>query len=231
MAIKPDLAEAHYRLGNALFNQGHIEAAQECYRRAIALRPRYAQAHANLAFTMNYNANASPAETYAAHRAWAALLPSPKTLHRACANDHSQQRRLRIGYVSGDFCNHAVTCFFEPLLACHNRSEFEVFCYSSLPKADQDAITARLKARAEHWRSIFGKDDKDVAARIRKDRIDILIDLGGLTKRSRVQLFALKPAPVQVAWLGYLNTTGLAAMDCRVTDAIVDPQGGRGSVQ
>ena len=225
LTLKPGLAQAHYRLGNALLNQGHIAAAGECYRRAIALQPDYADAHSNLAFTMNYDGDASPEECYAAHRAWAALFPPLAPLDRTYANDRSPERRLRIGYVSGDFRDHPVCSFFAPLLASHNREEVEVFCYSSLDEADEDEATARLKPHAEHWHRVHRWDDKNLAERIRADRIDILVDLGGYTAGSRVEVFALKPAPVQSTWLGYPNTTGLSAMDYRITDGIADPEG------
>ena len=225
ITIEPALAEAHYRLGNALSDQGWIAAAIACYHRATVLKPDLFAAHSNRAFTMNYDPAASPAELYAAHRACAALFPSSGRFNHTHANDRNPGRRLRIGYVSGDFCEHAFSYFFEPLIASHDRSEIEVFCYSSLDEANEDETTARLKSFADHWTSIFRRDDKRVAANIREDRIDILVDLGGYTARSRVEVFALKPAPVQASWLGYLNTTGLPAMDYRITDAIADPEG------
>jgi protein O-GlcNAc transferase len=225
LAINPELPHAQYRLGNALWNQGQIVPAIECYRRAIALKPDYAAALNNLAFTMNYDVEASGSEIYAAHRARAAILPPLQMFDRSYLNDRRPERRLRIGYVSGDFCEHSVSYFFEPLLASHNHSEVEVFAYSSLNRADEDEITARLRSLADHWTPICRLDDRYAAEQIREDRIDILIDLGGYTTRSRLALFALKPAPVQVTWLGYLNTTGLRAMDYRITDAIADPAG------
>jgi protein O-GlcNAc transferase len=225
LAINPGLLHAQYRLGNALWNQGQIAPAMECYRRAIALKSDYAAALSNLAFTMNYDVEASRSEIYAAHRARAAIFPPPQMFDRGYPNDRRPERRLRIGYVSGDFCEHSVSYFFEPLLASHNHSEVEVFAYSSLNRAEEDETTARLRSLADHWISICGWDDKHAAEEIREDRIDILIDLGGYTTRGRLAVFALKPAPVQVTWLGYLNTTGLAAMDYRITDAIADPAG------
>lgn len=222
LTINPSLPHAHYRLGNALWNQGQIAPAMKCYRRAIALRPDYVAALSNLAFTMNYDSEASRAEVYAAHRARAAILPPVRLFDPP--NDRRPYRRLRIGYVSGDFCEHSVSYFFEPLLASHNHSEVEVFAYSALNHAEEDETTARLRSLADQWISIHRWDDERAAAQIREDRIDILIDLGGYTTRSRLPLFALKPAPVQAAWLGYLNTTGLRAMDYRMTDAIADPE-------
>ncbi len=225
LAINPVMARGHYRLGNSLWNQGQIAPAIECYRRAIALKPNYGAALSNLAFTMNYDAEASRSEIYAAHRARAAMLPALQLFDRSYSNDRRPERRLRIGYVSGDFCEHSVSYFFEPLLASHNHSEVEVFAYSSLDSAEEDETTGRLRSLADHWISICHWDDKHAAEQIREDRIDILIDLGGYTTRGRLALFALKPAPVQVNWMGYLNTTGLAVMDYRITDEIADPAG------
>jgi len=225
LAINPAVAQAHYRLGNAFWNQGQIAAAMECYRRAIALKPDYAAALSNLAFTMNYDAEASRSDIYAAHRARAAVFPPLEVFGRTYPNDRRPERRLRIGYVSGDFCEHSVSYFFEPLVASHNHSEVEVFAYSSLNQAEEDETTARLRSLADRWISICRCDDQHAAEQIHADRIDILVDLGGYTTRSRLAIFALKPAPVQVAWLGYLNTTGLRAMDYRITDEIADPAG------
>ena len=225
LAINPAMAGGHYRLGNALWNQGQIARAINCYRRAVALKSDYAAALSNLAFTMNYDAEASRSEIYAAHRERAAMFPSPGMFDRSYLNDRTPDRRLRIGYVSGDFCEHSVSYFFEPLLASHNHGEVQVFAYSSLNRAEEDETTDRLRSLADHWISICRWDDKNAAEQIREDRIDILIDLGGYTARSRLALFALKPAPVQATWLGYLNTTGLTAMDYRVSDAIADPAG------
>jgi predicted O-linked N-acetylglucosamine transferase (SPINDLY family) len=116
-----------------------------------------------------------------------------------------------------------VSYFFEPVLAAHDAAAFEVFCYSDAPVAD--AVTQRLRAQAGQWRDIAGLSDERVAALIRADRIDLLVDLAGHTARNRLLVFARRPAPVQATWLGYPNTTGLAAIDFRVTDAVSDPPG------
>ena len=132
-------------------------------------------------------------------------------------------RRLRLGYVSPDFVHHAVSYFFEPVLTARDPAAFEVFCYSDAPVAD--AVTQRLRAASDGWRDIAGLSDERVAELVRADRIDILVDLAGHTARNRLLVFARKPAPVQVTWLGYPNTTGLAAIDFRLTEAVSDPLG------
>ena len=117
----------------------------------------------------------------------------------------------------------SVAYFFEPLLACHNREQVEVFCYSNVLKPDE--TTERFKSNADHWHSILGTSDKETAKLIMDDCIDILVDLTGHTGDNRLLVFAYKPAPVQISWLGYPNTTGMQAIDYRLTDNIADPAG------
>jgi len=144
------------------------------------------------------------------------------------------ERRLRIGYVSDDFRDHVTNCFFEPVLECHAAQgrasvaqgqgrpgataagQFEIFCYDTCPHPD--AVTGRLQRLAHHWRPIAGLSDDAVAELVRKDAIDILVDLKGHTDNHRLLVFARKPAPLQVTWLGYPGTTGLDAMDYWVSD-------------
>jgi predicted O-linked N-acetylglucosamine transferase (SPINDLY family) len=132
-------------------------------------------------------------------------------------------RRLRIGYVSGDFYGHSVAYYIEPILRHHDKKQFEVFCYYNLDK--QDEVTARLKGYADHWIPCSFMTDEALAGRIRADQIDILVDLSGHTAHNRLMTFARKPAPVQATWIGYAGTTGLTAMDYRITDHYMDPPG------
>ncbi|MCH7555587.1 MAG: hypothetical protein IIC08_06315 [Proteobacteria bacterium] len=138
-------------------------------------------------------------------------------------NDRDPERRLRIGYVSPDFRRHSVSHFLDPLIAGHDRRRFEVFCYAQV--AIPDTVTRRFQGLADGWCSTVGMTAPALAERVRGDAIDILVDLAGHTANSRLLAFAERPAPVQVAWLGYPNTTGLSAMDYRLTDAIADPPG------
>ena len=138
------------------------------------------------------------------------------------ANAHEVGRRLRIGYVSGDFCRHSVAYFLQPLLRNHDHEAVEVFCYAEVARPDDK--TQRLREFADQWLTTVGMTDDALAKRITEDRIDILIDLAGHTGKNRLRVFARKPAPIQVTWLGYPNTTGLSSIDYRLVDDITDPE-------
>lgn len=146
--------------------------------------------------------------------------PDPARPHD---NDRTPDRRLRVGYVSSDFRKHSVAFFIEPILERHDRDRFEVFCYSGVVRPDW--MTDRLRGLADHWRDIRGRGDLEVADTVRADGIDILVDLNGHTAHNRLPVFLHKPAPVQVTYLGYPETTGLTAMDYRLTDGRADPPG------
>ena len=131
--------------------------------------------------------------------------------------------RLRVGYVSPDFGHHPVGRFILPLLENHDHSRFEIFCYAD--SRTEDAVTKKLERCADTWRMTLGASDADLAELVRRDEIDILIDLAMHTRHSRIMMFALKPAPVQVTYLGYPSTTGLGTIDYRVSDPYIDPPG------
>ena len=222
LELQPDYAEAQDKLGSLLKDSGQIEAALACLRQALALRPDFVAAHSNLCLSLNYAAGATPREIHAEHLAFARRHCAGYT-PLAHANAADPERRLRIGYVSGDFRAHVVAHFIEPVLAHHDRTRCEVFCYYNFHA--HDAITARLRAEADHWREIFGLGDDQVARTVQADGIDVLIDLSGHTGLNRLLVFARRPAPVQASYLGYLNTTGLGAMDYRISDARATPAG------
>jgi predicted O-linked N-acetylglucosamine transferase (SPINDLY family) len=224
LALDPDYAEVHNNLGNALMLQGRTDQAVTHYEHALALNPDFAVAHNGLLFALNYLSDKAPATVLAAHLDFARRWEAPLAASiQAPANNHSPERRLRIGYVSGDFRQHSVSYFIEPVLAHHNHDRFEIYCYSSDLKEDE--VTGRLQTHADHWRRLVDLSDEQAANQIRADQIDILIDLSGHTRGNRLLVFARKPAPVQVTWLGYPATTGLSAMDYRLTDGFADPVG------
>ena len=219
LALKPDDADTLNNLGNLRHEQGRAAAALDAYGAAVRSRPDLPGPASNLLMALNYTDAKTPAEMLAAHQDWDTRFAVPS------AQPHGARApgRLRIGYVSADLRTHSVSYFLEPLLAHHDRTRVEIFCYSNSRNAD--ATTARLRELADHWVPISSLDDGAVAERIRADGIDLLVDLGGHTGHSRLAVFAHRAAPAQLSWLGYPNTSGLAAMDYRLTDAIADPPG------
>ena len=222
LALRPGLAEAHNFLANVLRNQGRTEEAETHYRAALAIDPGLADTHSNLLFLLNYLPGRTPQQIFDEHREFGRRF-SPATPPRHHDNLRDPGRRLRIGYVSGDLREHPVAFFIEPVLASHDRVRYEIFCYYNFPRAD--AVTRRLRSLADQWREVSALDDESLARTIRQDAIDVLVDLSGHTGHNRLLVFARKPAPIQATWLGYLNTTGLEAMDYRMTDSHACPAG------
>lgn len=224
IALRPGYLEALTSLGNALCDQGRVSEAEAAYRGALALDAGDRHARDNLLLSLNYTAGHSRGEVFGEHLAWAARHAAvPEGGIASHPNSREPGRRLRIGYVSGDFRRHSVAYFIEPVFAHHDRNGFEVYCYSNV--ALPDRTTERLLGLSDHARSVFGASDEEAARAIRADHIDILVDLAGHTAGHRLGLFALKPAPVQATYIGYPNTTGLAAVDWRITDNFADPPG------
>jgi len=223
LRLRPAYPAAHDNLGRALRAQGRAAESVAEFRTALTASPQPGT-HSNLVYALNFVPGLAPTEIFAEHRHWAELHASSfATRHLAHGKSHEPERRLRIGYVSPDFIHHAVAYFIEPVLAAHDRVRVEVFCYANATVSD--AVTARLRVLSEHWRDIARLDDEQAAALIRADKIDILVDLAGHTARHRLLVFARKPAPVQMTWLGYPNTTGLDAIDYRITDDVSDLPG------
>jgi predicted O-linked N-acetylglucosamine transferase (SPINDLY family) len=220
--LRPDFANAWTNLGTALSQMGMQAEAVELFRRAVALDPHNPYTHSNLLYALHFLPQVSAEEIRAEHQRWdeqharglAHELPPP-------ANDRSPDRRLRIGYVSPDFREHSVAFFFEPLLQSHHRRDFHINCYGASDR--EDATTARLRSLADQWCDISHLSDQQAAERIRADGIDILIDLSGHTSQHRLLVFARKPAPVQMSYLGYPGDTGLSAIGCRMSDGFADP--------
>ncbi len=223
LALDPGHARAWSNVGNIQKDLGDTRGALDAFRRSLALAPNRPEVWSNLLLTLNTSDATTADEIAAEHRAFgrhfAPLLPPlPPRDDVPLA-----ERRLRVGYVSADFRKHAVATFFLPLLEAHDRSAFEVFCYYNQPRGDD--VTTRIQSLAEHFLPVAGMPDRALAARIRQDGIDILIDLNGHTADNRLPLFFLRPAPVQATWLGYLGPTGVPTIDWRITDVHADPEG------
>ncbi len=222
ITLDPACAAGWNNLGNAVSEQGRFEESPACYDKALALRPDFPEVLHNRGsgelMNLLYLPQLDATEIFERHRAWGAAFPAPET-----ARALSGRRPLRIGYLSADFRQHAMAHFLEPLLAHHDKNCVELTCYAQGPV--MDAHTQKLMAYGHQWRWIHELDDAALAARIEQDGIDILVDCLGHTNGTRLAALACKPAPIMMSWLGYLGTTGLPAMDYRLTDAWVDPPG------
>jgi predicted O-linked N-acetylglucosamine transferase (SPINDLY family) len=222
--VAPTLAEAHHNLANALKEVGRMSEAVAAYRRAIELRPDYRDAHSNLLFAMMFDpASDARAVLQEAKRFQSRHLALPPDELLSPAPRPAGDRRLRIGYVCADFREHVFMLFLPGLIRDHDRDEFEVFCYANVRAPD--AVTQLYVERADRFRSIAALDDAAAARMIRKDRIDVLVDLTMHMAHGRLGVFARRPAPLQVTWLGYPGTTGAESIDFRLSDPYLDPPG------
>jgi protein O-GlcNAc transferase len=210
-------------LAAALCQQGRSEEAITVYRRTLQLQAQNPRALSNLLLALHYTPAEDDVRLFEEHKRWGELYGSvPFDAVVGFANPPDPERRLRVGYVSPDLCEHSVSYFFEPILLNHNRDSIEVTCYSA--SSQSDATTARLRSLADRWRDIAGLDDRRVVDMVRRDEIDVLVDLAGHTGENRLPVFAHRPAPVQVTYLGYPDTTGLPAIGYRLCDGVTDPE-------
>jgi len=221
--ILPNSTDAYNNLGNTLSNQGNPKKAVICYKKCLEINPNLHKARSNLLLTLHYTDTASPEEIFLEHKKWSDIHELPIQTRHPHNNDRAHDKKLRIGYISPDFRSHPVAHFIEPILASHDRTSFDVYCYCDVNSADH--VTQRIKALPVIWRDICRMSDNAATDLILKDRIDILIDLAGHTANNRLMVFAQKPAPVQATYLGYPDTTGLISMDYRIVDFFTDPPG------
>jgi protein O-GlcNAc transferase len=206
--------------GEALMAAGRVSEARENFERAVSIsKGRCGQAFSNLLLSMNYDPDVSSRRLFEKHVEFGRVFneaPLPREW-----SEPGSGRKVRIGYVSADFCNHPAARFMEPLIVNHDDRLFEVFCYSDAVKPD--FVTKRLKNACPNWRDISHSKDGSALEVIRNDRVDILVDCAGHTGGNRLGLFAKKPAALHLSSFGYPATTGLAAMDYYMTDAVLDP--------
>jgi protein O-GlcNAc transferase len=222
LALQPDQPEANNNIANALTEQGAIDEAIGHFRRSLAARPGQPHVHSNMLLTLHYDPAFGPEALWDEHRRWAERF-APVTPPPPEPRDSAPDRVLRVGFVSADFRIHPVAPFIEPVLAHLDRTAFHVSCFSNVVRSD--AVTERIQGLADAWHPIATMSDDAVAELVRREEIDILVDLGGHTAGNRLLLFARRPAPIQVSHFGYPDTTGLAAIDFRITDAYADPPG------
>lgn len=222
LELNPDLAEVHNNLGILLQDMGSLHEAEVSYRRALALKPDYFKAHSNLLFLLNYDPEVSQQDAFEEAKRYGENVAAHIRHRYSKWSCKKQPARLRIGFVSGDLRNHPVGYFLENLLRHLDREAFELYAYPTDPWTDE--LTLRLKSYFASWQPLYGLDDAAVAKRIHDDGVHILIDLSGHSRYNRLPVFAMKPAPLQVAWLGYFATTGVAEIDYLIADPVTLPE-------
>jgi protein O-GlcNAc transferase len=222
--LRPDFPMAHNNLATALKDSGKIDEALAAYQTGVDLNPDYAVLRASRIFTLHFSPKYDSQAILQEHLKWNQIHAQPLSSEfQPHLNDRSPDRKLKIGYVSPDFCQHCQSFFTIPLLSNHDHSQFEVICYASVRRPD--SYTGRIRGYADVWRNTTGFSDAQVAQLIRDDQIDILVDLAMHMSYNRLLTMARKPAPVSITWLAYPSTTGLPSIDYRLTDPFIDPPG------
>lgn len=223
LKLDPDSTAFLNLLANSQASHGLVDEALQSYRRVLELAPNNAISHSNLLLTMHYPSEIDPAEIFEEHRRFGRLHAPPALATRSFPNTPETQRRLRVGYVSPDFRQHSVAFFLEPLLDYRDRERFEVYGYGAVKTVD--GVTRRLRDKLDQYRDVFDMPNPLLAQAIKADQIDILIDLAGHAGSLHATALGYKPAPVLATYLGYPDTTGIEAVDYRITDWLADPPG------
>ncbi|MDP6445710.1 MAG: tetratricopeptide repeat protein [Pirellulaceae bacterium] len=199
------------RLGEALKGTGRIVEASDVLRRAVSVNPQSPEAWSRLLFASQYAPGVTTASLATLHHEWQRRFGESSCTSIGVGRSLDAERPLTVGFVSPDFSNHPVGIFLAPVLERLPRDEFQVVCYSN--RSAHDNQTERVRMASDEWRDIVDSSDDDVAAQIARDGVDVLFDLAGHTDNNRLSVFARRAAPVQITWLGYVGTTGLAAID------------------
>ena len=223
LRLEQDRISILNNLAGAYKEEGRIDESIRLFQKIVTLEPENTDAYSNLLLVSHYSTDLDCETIFTEHREWAEKIIRSHSSTCSFNNTNDSSKRIKVGYVSPDFRGHSVAFFLEPILANHEKDEVEIFCYANVIHPDE--TTERLQRLAHHWTSIVGLSDDEVSSRIHNDEIDILVDLAGHTGKNRLPIFARKPAPVQVSFLGYPNTTGLPMIDYRLTDANADPPG------
>ena len=220
MKTDPNIPEIWSNLAMDLVRTGQTQEGIALLRKAARKMPENATLGSNFLLYLNYLPNVDQQMFFDEHNRWGQIHTPAGRARTSHNNVPDPGRRLRIGYISPDFHNGSVAYFFESLLDGHDNKEVEVYGYGSVKSPDQ--ITKRLKQKFDYYRDICGLGDEMVARMIEQDRIDVLVDLAGHTNSNRLPVLTYKPAPIQVSYLGYPNTTGSKAVDYRFTDSLAD---------
>jgi predicted O-linked N-acetylglucosamine transferase (SPINDLY family) len=222
--LEPENQKAHYNLALAYIRAGDTMEADASLRRALEINPHAAAIHSCYLLNLHYHGTLPNRQVFSEHHRWAQLHEAPLARHTMRPERRTVPgRKTRIAYVSADFRRHSVASFITPVLRAHDHRRFEIICYSDVK--NPDGVTERIKSYADEWYNVCALDDRQLAEKIHSDGIDIFVDLAGHTNGNRLLAFAYRPAPVQLTYLGYPDTTGMSAMDARITDHWADPAG------
>ncbi|MBF0450421.1 MAG: tetratricopeptide repeat protein [Candidatus Magnetomorum sp.] len=219
----PNHGEAWNNLAKILRETGEIETAIQCYKNALHLLPNRSLIESNMLFAYNYCISKTPEEIADVHIRWGENISDPTIVQKLFSNKKDRNRPLRIGYVSPDFRTHALMFFIKPVIKNHHSKNFSIYCYSDTQFPDEE--TRFVQEHVPHFFSCHNISDQALAKKIYDHRIDILVDLTGHSSKNRLLVFSQRPAPVQVSYLGYQNTTGLKAINYYITDNIISPPG------
>ena len=218
--LSPDSPELWTTLGEYLIRMGRIREGIDLLRKAVETSSDKVN-HSKYLWHLHHATEVDRGELFEEHKRWAGIHAPAELARVSHDNTIDPDRRLRIGYISPDFCGHSVSYFFESILDAHDKEVVDVYGYGDIACPDQ--ITEELKVKFGHYRNICGLNDRRVADMIEQDRIDILVDLAGHTSGNRLGVLARKPAPIQVTYLGFPDTTGMDQIDYRLTDELADP--------
>jgi len=224
LAIDPNSGKALVQFGQCLAHQGDADAAIALFEQALLINPCDDAAHASRIFTLDFSATATFAEHQAARADWWRTIGAVEAGARpAPVHDNARDplRKLVIGYVGAEFKRCSAAYTYRSVLESHDKTRFEVICYSATTKTDE--VTESFKQSADHWREIGQWPDDQLEACIRRDKIDILVDLFGHSADNRLRVFARKPAPVQVTAWGHATGTGMPVMDYLFADPVAIP--------
>lgn len=223
LKLDPKGQRAQLELANCYFATSELGKSNAHYRQALALGPANLYAHSSALFASLHDENQSPKALYDAHRSWADRFAVASQTLECAPRSLDPERRLRIGYLSSDFRNHACARFTLPILRAHDRSRFDIYCYGHVRSADSG--TRAIQALDLTYRELYGTSSRAIAQRIAEDEIDILVELVGHTAGNLLHVLSYRPAPLQGSYLGYPATTGMLDVDFRLTDARADPVG------
>ena len=227
LKLQPDNFSARSKLAELYGYQHRFEDARQEFVNAIQhSKESFDQVFPSYLLSLQYDPNVTDEFVSIEHRRYGGLIDERNAKHSGVSswtNSVCADRQLRVGYVSADFRDHPVSRFLMPILENHDRDSFKIFAYYVWPVDDE--YTERIRSSVENFRQCSHDGDDELARKIVKDEIDILIDLSGHTGGNRLNVFSMRAAPIQATYIGYAGTTGLGNMDYRITDHYADPAG------